>query len=73
MDGLNGFYAGSIFATSRAFDESPLKPSIEEKFNFKRKCDRNSEVIVSTDTIVREGTAEIITFAGALQLVIKTR
>ena len=75
IDGMNGFYVGSLFATSISATghSNQLKPYIEEKFRFKRKCDRNDDVFLSGHSIVREGSTETVKVAGAMVLTLQTR
>ncbi len=77
VDTLNGFYVGSVFANEDGIDATSamrvVQDSINEKFNFKRKCDRLSEVILSGETIIRLGSAGTVSVFGGMVLTIKTR
>ncbi len=72
VDTINGFYVGSVFpqgtpgSTVWQFDSM----LVHEKFKFKRKCDRNTELVLSGDTIVRNGAAATVTIFGAIYAVL---
>ncbi len=76
VDTINGFYVGSIFVSGQETTETqrlmPL-PGISEKFRYRRKCDRNTEVILSAESIVRNGSAQNVNIVGAMYLTIQER
>ena len=71
VDTINGFYVGSLFLPGNNSSISTQIEKIMEKFRFRRKCERNSEVVLSAETIVRNGSATSVACYGALYLTIQ--
>ncbi len=75
IETINGFYVGSLFCGGGigVVGDKDISDMIKEKFRFRRKCDRNSRVLLAADTIVRNGAAATVNLSGALYLTIQTR
>ena len=74
IDALNGFYVGSLFFKNVGLlNGEGLTDRISTKFHFKRKFDRNDELILSGEIIPRAGAVVIGNVAGGIMAVIKTR
>ncbi len=75
-DTINGFYVGSVFVSGQETTETRREvgmPRISEKFRFRRKCDRNDSVVLSAESIVRNGAAQSVAVSGAFYLTIQTK
>ncbi len=72
---MNGFHVATLWAAGHAVDTNSLDIAsyVREKFRFRRKCDRNSNVTLFGDTIVRNGAAASTVCFGTITLVIRTR
>ena len=73
IDSINGFHVGNLWTGDLNTSGLRFKHSISEKFRFRRKCDRNMLVVLSGDTIVRNGTARTILIFGTLYLTIQVK
>ena len=78
IETMNGFHVGNTWNTledriAGGTQEYGQMNHIREKFRFRRKCDRNTSVIMFADTIVREGAARSVRIVGTLMLVIRVR
>ncbi len=77
IDPMNGFYLGSLFVRGNAGgtqDQRMEVPSwISEKFRFRRKCDRRSEIRIIADSIVRAQAAQSVVVSGGMQIVTRVR
>ena len=74
MDIINGFTLPSIFLTEfGVFQSMNAVGGYSQKFNFKRKCDRNTILKLETDTIVRNQTARSVAIFGYWEIVIQVK
>ncbi len=73
-----GFSVGSIWcqgnvaATGTIFQIAEVS-TIREKFRFRRKCDKDTSVILFADSIVRAGTAASVQVFGTFELIIRVK
>ena len=73
VDSINGFHVGNIWV-NRTDGTIPLRMNtVQEKFRFRRKCDRNMVIRLTADSIVRNGAARSVLIFGTMYLTIKTR
>ncbi len=79
VDTANGFFVGSTWSAgySGAFAgdlSMPVANLIREKFRFRRKCDRNTRIILTAlGSTVRNGSAQSITCFGVLEVILRVR
>ncbi len=71
VDTINGFYVGSIFAGH--VTDPQMNAHLSGKFRFRRKCDRNTRIVLSADSLVRLGSARSVSIFGAMDAVLRVR
>ena len=71
---LNGFYVGSQhFQGATASSAITRDPTLNEKFKFRRKCDRNSFVRLLARVVTLNGTGNTAHISGEFDIIIRMR
>ena len=74
VDSLNGFHAATLFHQGTDVDGHQRRAELHEKFNFRRKCDRNTVLILSGHPLRTAGGAgSPPQVQGSMSIVIRTR
>ncbi len=71
VETMNGFYVGSFLfnhTTSQGGDTG-----LNQKFRFRRKCDRNSLVQLLVNSTNVQGTGRTVEWSGAMQVIARVR
>ena len=69
---LNGFSPATLFGVAQA-NLGIAATYLNEKFRFRRKCDRLTEVELFAQSTTVRGTGRVCTLSGLMQLIIRMR
>ena len=72
METLNGFSPGCLFGVGPGSSSGPAV-YMNEKFRFRRKCDRNTVIELLAESTLLNGTARVCDISGLMTTIIRLR
>ncbi len=71
LETMNGFYVGSLNMANGS--NEGFRTGLTEKFRFRRKCDRNTEVILIGVSQIVNGTGRVVDMTGLMTIVVRVK